>query len=160
MPEEASKAWLQGVVVVECTVDGDGRVTSASAVTGDPPLTEAGVKAVRKWRFAPVVRDGRSKAFVTTVQLTFVLERRVWVPDLMVPEVIASLSSRHEAIREAAAVRLGAAFKGTPGSREKRWAEQELRNVLKRDQSQRVREAAQQALSAMSPAARLGGPPE
>jgi TonB family protein len=144
-PEEARKVGLQGAVVVEVTVDAEGRVADASAVNGDAPLTDAAVKAVKRWRYEPLVLDGHRKAFVRTVRVNFLLER----PTLLLTDLIQSLSSRYEAVRECAATRLGRLFNHRDPSREVRWTAQELKALLDREQSPRVREAAQNALAGL-----------
>ncbi|HEX6739195.1 MAG TPA: energy transducer TonB, partial [Vicinamibacteria bacterium] len=50
-PEDAIKAGLLGVVVLECRIDAEGRVESMRVVQGVPPLTDAAMKAVKKWRY-------------------------------------------------------------------------------------------------------------
>lgn len=150
VPEEAEKAWLQGLVVVEFTVAADGRVVSATALRGDPPLTDAAIKAVKKWRYEPLVRDGRPTSFIETAQVSFPLARKFWLPQIMLPELIDTLSSRHEAVRVAAANQLGAVFTKKAPSSDKRWAERELTALLEREQSPRVREAAERALAALA----------
>ena len=52
-PPSIVNARAQGVVVVKATLDSDGRVTAASAISGPKgliPLVEANA---RKWRFRP-----------------------------------------------------------------------------------------------------------
>jgi TonB family protein len=44
---------ITGEVKVEATVDPDGKVTDARAVSGSRTLSLAAEDAVRKWRFAP-----------------------------------------------------------------------------------------------------------
>lgn len=150
LPEEAVKGWLHGLVVVEYAVDAQGRVVEATALRGDAPLTDAAVAAIRKWRYEPLVRDGRPTPFIKTLRLNFQPGRQFWLQEHMLPEVIGSLSSHHEAIRAAAALKLGQVFKAAPASHDKRWAEKELRDLLKRETNQRVIDAAQQALTAIA----------
>ena len=76
--------------------------------------------------------------------------RQFWLQESMLPEAIQSLSSRYEAIRASAATQLGLVFKGRPASRDRRWAEKELRDLLKRETNQRVIDTAQQALAAIA----------
>ena len=51
-PAEAKARGLAGEVLVEVTVDEQGNVIGAEAVTGDPILAEAAVAAVRQWKFS------------------------------------------------------------------------------------------------------------
>ena len=52
-PELAKRMKIMGVVKVEATVDADGRVTDAKAISGSHTLAPAAEDAVRKWKFAP-----------------------------------------------------------------------------------------------------------
>jgi TonB family protein len=52
-PEIAKRLRIEGVVKVEATVDPDGRVIDAKAVSGNRALAPAAEDAVRKWRFLP-----------------------------------------------------------------------------------------------------------
>lgn len=50
-PELAKRMKISGVVKVEATVDPDGKVTRAKAVSGNTALQNAAEEAVRKWKF-------------------------------------------------------------------------------------------------------------
>ena len=67
-PEIARRMKIAGVVTVQATVDPDGKVTDAKAVSGNRALSPAAEEAVRKWRFAPA--DATS---TVTVEITFAL---------------------------------------------------------------------------------------
>jgi protein TonB len=60
-PPQALSRRLEGEVRVRITVDTEGRVADAQVISGIPAgvFDQAAVNAVRKWRFEPVVRDGR-----------------------------------------------------------------------------------------------------
>jgi protein TonB len=49
---------ISGVVDVQIRIDISGRVVSAMAVSGPPPLRQAAEAAVLKWRYAPATRNG------------------------------------------------------------------------------------------------------
>jgi TonB family protein len=55
-PEAASG---QATVVLELTIDPEGRVVDARALSGDAPFRNAALAAVQSWRFAPALRGGR-----------------------------------------------------------------------------------------------------
>ena len=67
-PEIARRMRISGVVTVQATVDPDGKVSGAKAVSGSRALSTAAEDAVRKWRFAPA--DAQS---TVTVEITFAL---------------------------------------------------------------------------------------
>jgi TonB family protein len=52
-PELAKRMKITGEVTVQATVDPDGKVTDAKAISGSKTLTLAAEDAVRKWKFVP-----------------------------------------------------------------------------------------------------------
>lgn len=48
------------MVVVDITIDENGDVVSAEAVSGPPELHEASVEAARQWKFEPIRVDGEA----------------------------------------------------------------------------------------------------
>ena len=71
-PELARKAHLQGVVIVEATIDRQGNVIEAT-VLRDPGLGcgAAVVEALRSWRYRPATLNGRPVSIIVTVTVTF-----------------------------------------------------------------------------------------
>ena len=59
IPLMAVAVRLQGNVVVELTLDSDGRVRSAIVVSGHPILQEPTKQAALKWTFAPAIEVSR-----------------------------------------------------------------------------------------------------
>lgn len=51
-PELAKRMKITGEVKVQATVDEDGKVTEAKAISGSRALSGAAEEAVRKWKFA------------------------------------------------------------------------------------------------------------
>jgi TonB family protein len=141
-PTEAVQAGLQGAVVIECTVGTDGKVREASALRGEAPLTDAAVRAVKKWRYEPLLLDGTPTEFILTVTVNFTRIERVTVDGLC-----DSLRSRYEAVRESAATLLGQVRSGRRiGADDVAQARRELKALLTREQVPRVREAAEKAV--------------
>ena len=58
-PPIAKAARAQGSVSVQITVDEEGRVIDAKAVSGHPLLQQSAVSAVRQWRFSPTLLSGQ-----------------------------------------------------------------------------------------------------
>lgn len=73
-PAEAVKARIQGVVVLECVVGADGRVTKAEVVRGIPLLNDAAVDAVRQWQYRPPRLGANAVSVVLTVPVVFRLD--------------------------------------------------------------------------------------
>jgi len=72
-PDTAKAHHIQGIVVLDVLVGGDGRVQRLSLVRGYPGLAAAATEAVRQWRFEPMIRNGRPTSFETNITLTFAL---------------------------------------------------------------------------------------
>jgi TonB family protein len=70
-PEAAKRAGVQGTVRLLITIGKDGAVTNTRVLSGHPLLAEAAVDAVRLWRYAPTLSDGKPVAVVTIVGVEF-----------------------------------------------------------------------------------------
>jgi TonB family protein len=66
-PDEARKANVRGMVVVEITVDTDGSVTDVRVLRGIPLLDDAALAAVRQWQYQPVLLNGTAVPIIMTV---------------------------------------------------------------------------------------------
>lgn len=73
MPKLSQKAMKRtpGTVVLRLTIDERGTVTQVRAVSGDAELAKAAVDAVKQWRYAPYLQDGKPTAVTTTVNFEF-----------------------------------------------------------------------------------------
>ena len=67
-PSVARQFHAEGNVVVNATVGADGKVKTATAVSGNPLLRDSAVTAVRQWRYKPAMLNGQ--AVESTVQVT------------------------------------------------------------------------------------------
>jgi TonB family protein len=72
-PPDALQARIQGVVVLECTIDPAGKVVAVRMLQGVPLLTEAAVDAVKQWEYTPTVLNGVPVPVVMTVTVNFKL---------------------------------------------------------------------------------------
>ena len=73
-PAIARAARAQGTVTVQILVDEEGKVISASAVSGHPLLQQAAVNAARGARFAPTFLDGQPVKVSGVITYNFVLQ--------------------------------------------------------------------------------------
>jgi protein TonB len=74
-PALAVKAHIQGVVILEATVGEDGDVQDVRVLRSVNPLIDREAeRALRQWRYSPVVLNGTRVPFVLTVTLSFSLE--------------------------------------------------------------------------------------
>jgi periplasmic protein TonB len=74
-PDLAQRARIQGLVVVECTIDPSGRVVDARIITGHPLLQGAALDTVRQWRYTATRLNGVPVAVLMTVTVNFTLSR-------------------------------------------------------------------------------------
>jgi protein TonB len=73
-PEEAQAARVQGVVIVEATIDTAGRVGDVRVLRSIPLLDEAAVEAVRQWEFTPTLLNGAPVPVIMTMTVNFTLQ--------------------------------------------------------------------------------------
>jgi TonB family protein len=64
---------VQGIVIVDVVVGPGGQVEAVKPVDGDVRLLLTVAKAVRKWRFTPLIRNGQSVSFESHITFQFAL---------------------------------------------------------------------------------------
>jgi protein TonB len=74
-PPLARTAGVQGIVIIEATIDADGRVVNARVLRSLPLLDQAALDAVRSWEYTPTMLNGVPVPVVMTVTVSFVLSR-------------------------------------------------------------------------------------
>lgn len=73
-PPLAVAAKVQGVVILEATVDEQGAVTDVRVLRSVHAIVDAeAVKAVKQWRYSPLTLNGHLAPFILTVTLSFSL---------------------------------------------------------------------------------------
>lgn len=70
-PAIAQSARVQGDVVIEATIDEEGKVADARVVKSVPLLDQAALDAVRQWEYRPSLLNGIPTPVVTTVTVKF-----------------------------------------------------------------------------------------
>ena len=70
-PAIAQAAQLEGMVILEATVDQTGRVESVKVLRSAGLLDGAAVDALKQWRYSPLMLNGRPTPFVLTVTMQF-----------------------------------------------------------------------------------------
>jgi TonB family protein len=70
-PPLAKAAQISGSVVVEVTLDEEGGVISARAISGHPLLKDAAVDAARRWKFSPTKLQGVAVKVIGTITFNF-----------------------------------------------------------------------------------------
>jgi protein TonB len=74
-PPIAVSALIEGMVILEATVDKTGAVRDARVLRSHGVLDEAAVRAVEQWRYEPLLLNGAPTPFVLTVAVSFSLGR-------------------------------------------------------------------------------------
>jgi protein TonB len=73
-PRSARMSRRIGSVVLQCTVRADGTVDDLKVLRGEEPFVTAAVKAVRRWRYEPAMRDGHPVAVPHKIEVRFELD--------------------------------------------------------------------------------------
>jgi protein TonB len=72
-PGVAVAAKVSGTVILEATVNESGAVAEVHVLRSILLLDQAAIKAVRQWRYQPLVLNGQPVPFILVVTLTFSL---------------------------------------------------------------------------------------
>jgi protein TonB len=72
-PDIAMRARIAGVVVLEATIDAQGKVMNLRVLRSVPLLDQAAIDAVRQWEFTPTRLNGVAVPVVMTVTVNFAL---------------------------------------------------------------------------------------
>ena len=72
-PEAARNAKIQGLVILEATIDERGVVTDARVLRSVPLLDSAALTALRQWRYTPTLLNGVPVRVLMTVTFRFSL---------------------------------------------------------------------------------------
>jgi TonB family protein len=73
-PDIAKQARVQGVVILDCTISPQGKVTDVKVLRGHPLLDDAATKAVKQWRYQPTLLNGEPVPVIMTVTVNFSLQ--------------------------------------------------------------------------------------
>jgi protein TonB len=74
-PAIALAAGVEGLVILEATIDVDGRVTGVRVLRSVALLDQAALDAVRQWQYTPTRLNGVPVPVVMTVTVNFTLNR-------------------------------------------------------------------------------------
>jgi len=73
-PEEARKAGIEGIVLLEATTNEKGDVVKVQVLKSVPQLDQAAIDALRQWKYAPYLVEGKPTGIVFTVTIRFALK--------------------------------------------------------------------------------------
>jgi protein TonB len=75
MSEAARQRGVQGLVILEATIDRRGEVTAVELLEPlDEELDRAAIEAIRTWRFTPATYDGCAVPVVYNLTTSFRLQ--------------------------------------------------------------------------------------
>jgi protein TonB len=74
-PALARASRVQGVVILQATIDSRGNVEAATVLRSIPLLDQAALDAVRQWKFTPTLLNGMAVPVIMTVTVNFELSR-------------------------------------------------------------------------------------
>ena len=72
-PRIAVSARIQGTVIIEATIDREGRIAEARVLRSIPLLDQAALDAVRQWEYEPTLLNGVAVPVIMTVTVNFTL---------------------------------------------------------------------------------------
>jgi protein TonB len=75
-PDLARQAGVEGVVILECTLSPQGRVTEVLVLRGIPLLDDAAIEAVRQWVYTPTLLNEAPVPVIMTVTVDFRIHGR------------------------------------------------------------------------------------
>ena len=75
-PEVARAAKIEGIVILEATIDERGVVTDARVLRSVPLLDAAALTALKQWRYTPTLLNGVPVRVLMTVTFRFSLGDR------------------------------------------------------------------------------------
>jgi TonB family protein len=79
-PAEAQAKRIQGIVIMEATIDELGKVHDVKVLRSVPELDTAAVDAVKQWEFTPTVIDDVPTPIIMNVTVNFTLNNNNALP--------------------------------------------------------------------------------
>lgn len=73
-PDIAKQARVAGVVILECTISPQGKVSDVKVLRGIPLLDQAAIDAVKQWVYTPTLLNGVPVPVIMTVTVNFKLQ--------------------------------------------------------------------------------------
>ncbi|SRR5258708_3337847 len=70
-PQEAKSRGVQGDVIIEATIDREGKIANLKVVKGDPLLVPAALDTVKQWKYKPLTLKGEPVEVETTILIRF-----------------------------------------------------------------------------------------
>lgn len=75
-PPDAQDQRIQGVVLLNATIDKEGNISRIELISGHPLLAPAAIDAVKQWKYRPYLLNGVPVEVETQIQVNFTLSER------------------------------------------------------------------------------------
>lgn len=118
-PDLARRTRLQGVVILEVTVDEEGYVSNVKILRGHPILSQSAVEAVQQWRYGPTLLNGKPIPVISTVEVSFAFPDtpitptqagdQVYSPEVITEGPISPQPGNHRQVATYSSISLGGA---------------------------------------------------
>lgn len=72
-PPDAQASGIRGIVILDLTIDKNGKVAAVDVVRSIPGLDDAAIEAVKQWEYEPAKVGGKPTAVKLTVPITFLM---------------------------------------------------------------------------------------
>ena len=76
-PEIAKKVHVEDSVILEVTIDTNGKTQKIKVLRSIPLLNQAAIDAVKQWVYEPLIIDGQRRNVISTVAVSFKLKLRI-----------------------------------------------------------------------------------
>jgi protein TonB len=70
-PPQARVARVKDFVILQASIDKEGKVADLNVIRGHPLLNEAAIEAVKQWRYRPQILNGQPIDVITTITVNF-----------------------------------------------------------------------------------------
>ena len=72
-PPEAKKKGIQGTVLIDATINKEGKVSALHVTSGPPMLRDSALTAVKQWVYRPFLLNGEPVEVETTIHVVYSL---------------------------------------------------------------------------------------
>lgn len=70
-PIEARESGIEGTVLLQATIDTEGKIINLKIIQGHPVLNKAAYDAVSQWRYKPYTINGQPVEVETSIKIEF-----------------------------------------------------------------------------------------
>jgi len=74
-PKDAKRRHIRGTVKLRAVISVRGELRNIEVLKGDPMLVPAAQRAVKKWRYAPCLLNGKAVEPVISIEVPFTLSQ-------------------------------------------------------------------------------------